>query len=144
MASWKVRGINGKAIELREETRNKNIETVALTETKKEGRGSIILEKGMLLIYSKVVETKRAQARVACIIKMNIINKVKNWIHYNEHILRVDVDMDIEETNTKLIICYGPDEDETKNENNEFWDKFPEVINICTYRENYDHRRHEQ
>jgi hypothetical protein len=132
MASWNVRGINGKEIELGEEIRDKNIEIVAITETKKKGKGSIILENGMLLIYSGVEETKRAQAGVACMIKKESINKIKNWIYHNERILRVDIDMDTEETKTNLIICYGPDEDATKNEKNEFWDKLQEVINDCT------------
>ncbi|GLV33313.1 hypothetical protein CBL_11752 [Carabus blaptoides fortunei] len=61
------------------DTRFWSTETFPVTETKKKGRGELILEKGPLLIYSGVPHDKRAAAGIACLIRQELIKLMQNW-----------------------------------------------------------------
>ncbi|KAJ3650001.1 hypothetical protein Zmor_021714 [Zophobas morio] len=51
MGSWNVQAINGK--ELLEEFERNKLRLLGITETKKEGKGNILIEQGHILIWWK-------------------------------------------------------------------------------------------
>lgn len=56
MATWNVRGLNGKEYELIEEMINARVDILGITEIKKKGKGVIKIQNHILL-YSGVTET---------------------------------------------------------------------------------------
>lgn len=119
IATWNVRGLGGKEQELIENLENTNIEIVAITETKKKGKGNQILQNGDLLVYSGVEEKERAKAGVACLIKQSKIPEIRKWKSINERILTLEVGKG--KSLRTIVVVYGPDENESKNEKDKFW-----------------------
>ena len=120
MGTWNVRGLNGKEVELVDELRNSNICMMAITETKKKGRGETRLADGSLLIYSGVEEKTRARAGVACLVRDTYVHQIKGWKYISERIMVIIIQFDKKEQTT-IIVCYGPDENDLITEKLNFW-----------------------
>ncbi|GLV39519.1 hypothetical protein CBL_09595 [Carabus blaptoides fortunei] len=60
------------------------------TETKKKGRGELILEEGHLLIYSGVPRDKRVAAGIDCLIRQELVKQIPNWEACIERILKME------------------------------------------------------
>ncbi|KAK9695495.1 hypothetical protein QE152_g32537 [Popillia japonica] len=86
--------------------------SVGLTETKKKGKGEILIKGGHLLLYSGVKEEKRATEGVGCFIKKEYLKYVRNWTAVSERILKVEMELE-EAMKTTIITVYGPNEDVT-------------------------------
>lgn len=76
-ATWNVRGLNGKEVELVEEIKKVNIAVTALTETKMTGQGFKWFNDGFLLFYSSVPKTERATTDVGFLVHKDYMNKVR-------------------------------------------------------------------
>ncbi|KAK9709146.1 hypothetical protein QE152_g26790 [Popillia japonica] len=66
IGTWNVRSLTGKEEELVEELEKVNADIVGITETKKKGKGEILLSGGHLLIYCGVKIGSRAREGVGC------------------------------------------------------------------------------
>lgn len=51
IGTWNVRGFNGKEVELTEEIDKTQMRIVRVTETKKKGKGWVVLQKGYTSIW---------------------------------------------------------------------------------------------
>ncbi|XP_050499989.1 craniofacial development protein 2-like isoform X3 [Diabrotica virgifera virgifera] len=120
LATWNIRGLNGKETELSYEFDKNKIEILGITETKKKGIGEIHLEGGHLLIYSGVPPEKRAAAGVGTIIKKEKVIKIQDWKGWSERIVALEMKDEQGEPQT-IITAYGPDENEKKEIKEKFW-----------------------
>ncbi|KAK9718505.1 hypothetical protein QE152_g23125 [Popillia japonica] len=136
---WKLGMECHKRSKIKEEEESLEIRNLEwLTETKKKGKGEILIKGGHLLLYSGVKEEKRATEGVGCFIKKEYFKYVRNWTGVTERILKVE--MELEEATKTTIICakldrgnrknievYGPNEDEQASIKDEFWDQLTEI-----------------
>nr|CAH7716820.1 unnamed protein product [Callosobruchus chinensis] len=90
LATWNVRGVSGKEVELSGEFDKARLNILGIVETKKKGKGECILEGGHLMLYSGVPMEKRAEAGVGCIINKNWIKHVQNIDYVNERLMKVE------------------------------------------------------
>ena len=116
IGTWNLRSIKGKELELLGEIKKYNINILGITETKKKGQGHEDLGLGHKLIHSGVEFKDRAQAGVGLILtNEHFANSDYRCI--NERLL--DVNIEFENKNIKIIVAYGPNEDEiTEKEKN--------------------------
>lgn len=121
IGTWNVRSLQGKEHELEEEFEKIELEVLAITETKKKGQGMIKTEKGHVLIFSGVPKHKRAAMGVACLIHAKAAEQVYNWKGWTERILSVELRNKNKDIKT-VIIVYGPNEDDTAENKNKFWE----------------------
>ena len=119
-----MRAINGKEIELVSEVRKYKVDILGVTETKKKGQGVDNLGSHTL-IYSGVNTNERARAGVALLLTNNIYETCDfNFI--SERLLEVNVQF--ENKNVKIIVAYGPNEDAAKEEKDNFYQQFQTII----------------
>ena len=130
LATWNVRGLNGKEVELNEEFTAAKLDILAVVETKKKGQGELQLDRGNLLIYGGVPKEKRAEAGVGCLLKKKWINRLKNIKFINERLLMLE----LMEGNTKLsiIIAYGPNENDKTEIKDKFWAELSTEVECST------------
>ncbi|XP_044766617.1 craniofacial development protein 2-like [Coccinella septempunctata] len=120
IATWNVRSLQGKEEELEREFEEMGLEILAITETKKKGKGTVDTKNGHLVVYSGVNEEMRAMAGVGCMINKNITEHVNGWKGWSERILTVEIE-NKDEMKT-VIIVYGPNEDDNKQTKDSFWE----------------------
>ena len=125
ISTWNLRSIKGKELELLGEIKKYNINILGITETKKKGQGHEDLGLGHKLIHSGVEFKDRAQAGVGLILtNEHFANSDYRCI--NERLL--DVNIEFENKNIKIIVAYGPNEDEITEKREEFYHKLQQVI----------------
>ena len=113
-----------KEIELVDEFEKSGVDVLAITETKNKGKGIIKLNNNHILIYSGVENEERARAGVGCIIHSKMKKAIREWECINERIMTIKLD-NITETTTNIIIIYGSDENVSKSDKDEYWEKLP-------------------
>ncbi|XP_044759762.1 uncharacterized protein LOC123317348 [Coccinella septempunctata] len=121
IATWNVRGIQGKEDELEAEFEDIGLELLAITETKKKGEGSTRTKNDHLLIYSGVEKNRRAQSGVGCLISRRICESVYGWRNWSDRILSVEIKHLNNEIKT-IIVVYGPNEDDNTETKDKFWE----------------------
>lgn len=122
VGTWNVRSIAGKELEIVDEFEQTGLEIMALTETKKKGRGQVTMDKGHIFIYSGVKIEERAAGGVGCIIHRKMAEQVYKWEGRSERILMVEL-RDRKKCIKTLIIVYGPNEDDTTGNKEKFWEE---------------------
>jgi Reverse transcriptase (RNA-dependent DNA polymerase)/Endonuclease-reverse transcriptase len=125
MATWNIRGLAGKEAELVDEFEKERLDILGITETKKKGMGEMEINKGHLMIFNGVEETRRAKGGVGCIINKEYRKFITRWEGITERILRIELKL-LEATT--IIVVYGPNEDEKAAEKDEFWKKLNETV----------------
>lgn len=126
IATWNIRGINGKEEELIEEIKQAKIGILAITETKKKGQGIQDVQENYILLYSGVEHEKRAKAGVGIIMDKDIYKKVTNWDYISERLMTIDVETKPTHK-IKIIVVYGPNEDDTKDNKDIFWETLTDI-----------------
>ncbi|CAH1159917.1 unnamed protein product [Phaedon cochleariae] len=121
IGTWNVRSIQGKEKELEEEFDDLGLDLLAVTETKKKGKGLLKTDAEHLFIYSGVQERNRASAGVGCIIHRKLSQQVHEWKGWSERILSIEI-KDNEEHIKTIIIVYGPNEDDKAQTKDTFWE----------------------
>ena len=116
IGTWNVRSLAGKEVELNDEMKKLNIKMLGITETKKKGVGIQKLD-GSTLIYSGVDKKERAKAGVAMIIADELFEQA-DYNFINERLIEVNVEL--KDKNIKVITAYGPNEDASKEEKEDF------------------------
>lgn len=127
IGTWNIRSLNGKETELIQEFEKAKLNILAIVETKKKGKGIIEMENGHILLYSGVELENRAKAGVGCIINKEYVKYIDKWEFVSETILTVEMKLE-DQTKTIIVVTYGPNEDETRGEKEEFWEKLSEVV----------------
>lgn len=127
LATWNIRGLNGKEMEIIEEYEKNNISILAITETKRKGQHETYLGNGHMMILSGVPNKERAAGGVGCIINRDLTGYVKAWECISERILKIEIEPD-KENKQNILILYGPNEDATTTTKEEFWENVTEVI----------------
>lgn len=122
IGTWNIKTLTGKELELEEEFEEMGLNLLAITETKKKGKGTLKLEKGNILIYSGVEETDRAAAGVGCIIHKKLSEQVHRWQAWSERILEVEINDKVNKEMKTIIVVYGPNEDEKAEIKDAFWE----------------------
>lgn len=91
LATWNVRGLNGKEMELEMEFEKYDIDILAVTETKKKGEGQQVTKNGHLLVYKGVEQGKHGAAGVACLINNKLGKNIDTWEAITERILTLNI-----------------------------------------------------
>ena len=92
IGTWNVQGIASKTEEVFKEIERAGLDIVALTETKKKGRGTE--EKHQYIhIFSGVPKEERAAGGVALAIKKKYKKQIKSWDQISNRILQVELDI---------------------------------------------------
>nr|CAH7736536.1 unnamed protein product [Callosobruchus chinensis] len=133
MATWNIRSIANKERELVQEFEKMNLDILAITETKKKGKGIRELEGGHIMIYSGVPMENRAAEGVGFIIRKNLLQQLVKYDYVSERILRIEMRLE-EEKETTLVVAYGPNEDERVQQKEEFWEKLSETVEDSRHR----------
>ena len=124
IATWNIRSINGKEVELVEEVKKYKIDILGVTETKKKGQGVQNLGSHTL-IYSGVNANERARAGVAILLTNNIFESC-DYNFVNERLLETNIEF--KHKHIKVIVGYGPNEDAAKEVREEFYQQLQTVI----------------
>ncbi|KAF2898901.1 hypothetical protein ILUMI_07270 [Ignelater luminosus] len=116
---WKIgtcniKSLQGKEKELKEEYEKTNPDILAITETKKMGKGQIKMKKDHRLIYTGVQENLRTAAVVGCIVHKILANEICKWKGWTERILATELGKN-KYTKT-IIVVYGQIVEESKEE----------------------------
>ena len=117
IGTWNVRSLNGKEVELVEESKKYSLDILGITETKKKEQG-IDSYEGYKLIYSGVSRCERARAGVAALIKDEIFEN-SDFDYISERLLEINVEL--KEKKVKIIVAYGPNEDAAKEDLDDFY-----------------------
>nr|CAH7747709.1 unnamed protein product [Callosobruchus chinensis] len=133
MATWNIRSIANKERELVQEFEKMNLDILAITETKKKGKGIRELEGGHIMIYSGVPMENRAAEGVGFIIRKNLLQQLVKYDYVSERILRIEMRLE-EEKETTLVVAYGPNEDERVQQKEEFWEQLSETVEDSRHR----------
>lgn len=88
--TWNVQGIATKQAEVFKEIERFNLDVVALSETKKKGKG-IEEFKNYIHIYSGVNKECRAKKGISIAIRKNLRRYIKKWDCVNEYLMQVDL-----------------------------------------------------
>lgn len=72
-----MHGLNGKELDLGYEFEYHNVKILGVMETKKKGRGELLLEGGSFLVFSRLEKEKTAAAGVGCIIHRSSIRNTQ-------------------------------------------------------------------
>lgn len=110
MGTWNVRSLSGKEDDLVEEFEKAKLDVLGISETKRKGKGEMSLRGNHVLIYSGVDPKSRAREGVGCVVHFRHQNRIRKWTAITERILTVE--LEIEETETTIVVAYGPSEDE--------------------------------
>ena len=125
IGTWNVRGINGKDRELLEELNNYKVDILGITETKKKGHGHENLGNEHKIIFSGIDVKERAQAGVALIINNNLFEN-SDYNCVNDRLLEVNTEL--KDKNIKIIVAYGPNEDEAREKREEFYHQLQLIL----------------
>ena len=117
------RRLNGKEDELEKEFEEYNTDVLALTETKKKEHNVTTTNNGHLLILSGVKKEERARAGVGCLIHKKWKCYVEKWESISERVLIIHFKDERKGEKWALIVVYGLDDNENKENKNKFWDE---------------------
>ncbi|CAH0561738.1 unnamed protein product [Brassicogethes aeneus] len=123
IGTWNIKSIQGKENELEEEFEELGLDILAITETKKKGQGITKLYNNNILIFSGVKLNERAAAGVGCIIHKKLKEEIEEWQAWSERILTVAIKNKKKNILKTIIIVYGPNENDTKDIKDKFWEK---------------------
>ncbi|KAK9687614.1 hypothetical protein QE152_g36129 [Popillia japonica] len=125
--TWNVRGINGKEKGLEEEFERAGLKILAVTETKKKGKGCITTENGHIFMYSGVNVKSWASGGVGCIANKSIAHRIQKWEDWSERNMTVEI-KDANGNISTIIITYGPNEDDNKENKDKYWKELTEIM----------------
>ena len=127
---WNTRSLNGKEDEIIYEIMKANLDILVIPETKKKGIGEMELINGYMLMYSGVRDNKRATDGIGCILNENLNKQIIKWKGWNERILTIDLMLGKDKIT--LIAVYGPNENESKEIKEKFWEELALVTEEST------------
>lgn len=127
IGNWNVQSSTGKEEELVEEMIQHDIEILAITETKKKGKGLKKIHKGYWLLWTGVNEKERAKEGVGLIIAPNKLKDLIQEEFINERLLTVKIKL-IDEEIWTVIVAYGENENARKEEKDKFFDELQKQI----------------
>jgi len=107
--TWNIKGLRTKQKEVIDEVKRFQMDIVALTETKKKGKGSELIDE-YIHLYSGVNKGSRAKAGVSLLIKKNLSKNIKDWKAINERIITVE--LLIKGYEIVIIGVYAPSNDD--------------------------------
>ncbi|KAK4879242.1 hypothetical protein RN001_007388 [Aquatica leii] len=108
VATWNVRGLAQKEMELAKELANMKIDFAAIPETKKKKKGSKYVDEYMMF-YSGVRQEQRASKGIALYIHKKWEENIKNYEYINERIITSRIKS--ARGNVTLIAIYAPEEE---------------------------------
>ena len=90
LATWNIRGLSHKEIELQNEFKKANIGIAVITETKKKLKGTKDLSE-YLLQYSGVPQNKRATPGVVILVKQNWKKRIQSYNYISDRIINTRI-----------------------------------------------------
>ena len=87
-ATWNIKSLNNRDQETVKELNHNNIDTCAIQETQKKGRGQILYSQ-YIVVYSGVVKNERAKEGVAIAIKVRYRDCIRDCKYISSRILVV-------------------------------------------------------
>lgn len=130
LATWNVRGIRGKEMDLIGEFERYNIDVLGITETKKKGKGEQLMENGHIMVYGGVENDKHGAAGVGCLINKRWSQFVDHWEVYSERILLLRLKKSMNRM-ISILVVYGPNEDARVEEKDKFWEELNMAKENC-------------
>lgn len=128
MATWNVRGLNGKEKELEQDFEKLKISILGITETKRKEKGEYKTENGHLCIYSGLEQKERAAGGVACMINKNIMNNIEEYRCISHRLLLIKMQANTANNYLRnIIVVYAPTNDSKKEEKDIFWNELNKI-----------------
>ncbi|XP_022204516.1 craniofacial development protein 2-like [Nilaparvata lugens] len=126
-ATWNVRGVNEKEVELMQELKQHKIHLAVITETKKKLKGT--KDWGEFIeIWSGVDQNRRASAGVMVLVDQRWKNRIESYSFVSERIIRVRFKMD--RGYLTLFGTYAPEEGK-KEATIEFYEELQKQLTAC-------------
>lgn len=125
IGTWNVQGIKGKMEEITKELLNLGIEMVVLTETKKKGTGTEIINN-YVHIFTGVPKHERAKRGVSIMIHKKHKDKITDFEPVNENIIRVNIT--INQKPVTILGLYAISDDEPLTKKDEFFEQVSDEI----------------
>lgn len=126
IGTWNVQGIKEKIVEVSRELNSLKMDVTVLTETKKKGTGSELLDN-FIHIFSGVAKDQRAKRGVSVLINKKHKHKITDFEAINENIIRVN--MNIYQTPITILGVYAVSDDEPFSIKDEFFERVNDEIN---------------
>lgn len=125
IGTWNVRGITNKLKEVTSEIKELNLDIVCITETKKKGQGSAMVDD-YVHIWSGVPKSERAKAGVAVLIKKIYNKHIQDIQFITERHLKIVVRI----RNIELVIVavYAPTNDTMDAVKDTFYDTLDDIL----------------
>ncbi|KAF2894991.1 hypothetical protein ILUMI_11183 [Ignelater luminosus] len=109
ISTWNVKNLSTKQNKLLNEIKRFDMDIVAVTETKKKGKGSEHMHD-YIHLYSDVDKASKAMAGISIFIKKQLARNIKDWNPINERLIKVDLKLRGYEV--VVIGIYAPCNDE--------------------------------
>lgn len=131
IGTWNIQGIATKTDEVFKEIETNAMDIVALTETKKKGKGTEE-KNGYIHIYSGKPKEERASSGVSIVIKKKYRKQIKAWEQITDRILKVEMEL----KNQPLVIIgvYGPNDDASREKKQEFYNELTRLLDKISNR----------
>ncbi|XP_044745289.1 uncharacterized protein LOC123307136 [Coccinella septempunctata] len=123
--TWNVQGMKDKVVEISRECESLRMDIVVLTETKKKGIGSEILDN-YVHIFGGVPKDQRAKRGVSLLIHKKHKHKITDFESVSENIIRVN--MNLFQTPVTILGVYAVSNDEPSNIKDEFFERMNDEI----------------
>ena len=131
IGTWNVQGIATKSEEVYKEIERSNMDIIALTETKRKGKGTEERNQ-YIYIYSGVPKEERASSGVILAIKKQFKKQIKSWEQINSRILQLEIE--IKGHNLIIIAVYSPNDDASDDKKQDFYDELTTLLEKVTDR----------
>ncbi|XP_045463868.1 craniofacial development protein 2-like [Harmonia axyridis] len=125
IGTWNVQGIRTKEDEITRELQTLSMDLVVLTETKKKGTGTEVINN-YVHVYSGVPKHQRAKRGVSVMIHKKYRNKITDFEFLSENIIRININ--IHQRPVTILGIYAISDDEPISVKEEFFEQVHEEI----------------
>ena len=126
MATWNVRGMSDKMVEIISQVEKYDIDIITLSETKRKGCGNEEIRE-YLHIWSGVEKHQRALSGISILIKNKFKRLIQEYEYVSDRIVTVTIK--IFGHTTKIIGVYAPVDNCEQTVKDQFYEKLSDTIN---------------
>ncbi|CAK1580625.1 unnamed protein product, partial [Parnassius mnemosyne] len=130
VGTWNVRGgMRDKTNELIEIMKERELDVVCMSETKRKGSGTEELPGGALALWSGVPESENACQGVGVLLSSRLVDVMTEYKVVNSRLLWVRFKLGL--TKLFLLAVYAPVASSSRAELEEFWENVREVLDLA-------------
>ncbi|XP_057667223.1 craniofacial development protein 2-like [Diorhabda carinulata] len=126
IATWNIKSLNTREQELTKELMDAKVDICALQETRKKGKGQIMLDN-YIMIYSGVPKETRAKEGVAILVQKRLTIQIEECKYESKR--NVAIRMRLGEELVNIIGIYAPENNREQNIRERFFEDLKTSIN---------------